>query len=259
MDRRRLILTLVVYLVATLAAAPLAFHAGRAKGARIPIVFHAEPTPLVDYAPAAVAPTWNCAQFSGFPGIRQFDRIQDCRPPSGAGASALKRYAALARPSSFKRSGPLSDATVAAIAETVVSPAGGSSGGGPGAKTPPAPLLAEPFSLALAPSGRNASGGGFSPPSIPTSGLPDALIPLGANGAPGQDDGAPDRPDDGFDPVSDPGDEDDPDGGNPFGDPDPLDPSSDPAVVPVPPALPLLLSGLLGLAAISRKGGRRKP
>lgn len=229
MNRRRLIAALTLSLIATLVAAPMAFQVGLANGRNAFGAEFAEPFDLASRAGpvAGKADFWDCDQPIRLPAVRVFDRVQDCRPESGrgvaayvfpAGIDALADHAAVA-PKAKRRQGQLNRAVAATIA-----------GAGPqaSAQAPAeAPLQGNPgtpFSLAMAP----AAAGALGPPSLGGEpGLPGVLIP---NGFLGQ-----------FIPA-------------------PVDPSGPPETglteVPLPAALPILLTGVLGLGFASRRGRR---
>lgn len=219
MPRRRVILTLVVYFFATIVAAPIAFQIGAARGGRL--VASADFAGGDAPSASATATSFECASFVGFPGIRQFDRIQDCRPPSKD--TGWRAPSAAVATGKSRRNGPLARAAVAAIARGSANGGDGGlngglngsaeagAGGAPGAGGPFSGAFggpfSGPFSLALAPDGAGGKAGG---PTIPGGGgLPGYLI---ANGL-----AAPSGPD------------------------------AAPLETPIPGALPLLLTGLIAL------------
>ncbi len=241
MARRRLILTLILFLFATLAAAPVAFHAGLAHGARFlaPIEF------IIDYrrlTPEATADFWHCRQLSGFPGLRQFDRIQDCRPQSDGAAKPVR----------LASSGNLSRATAAAIARIPVIPASAS----PSAQAGPGGVSGVFGGPALVTASVGAPGDNANAPGVFPPGLPSNIIPYGAFGGspgsplpvgPGPEGPASETP--GEDQAVEPElvfELPDEEGG-------PTGPPAEPLTTPLPPALPLFLAGLFGLRALSRR------
>jgi hypothetical protein len=217
MSRRRVALSLVVFLVAFCIAVPLAFQIGAARGKGLRPAF-TDHTAL-EAAPIEAIGTrkfWDCYRQVRLPAVRGFDHIQDCRPP-GEGGQGWRRYAA-AGPEGYKkkassrpRNRPLSDA----VATKIAAPDGSAqriAGYQPlGFDTP--------LDLALAPS----AGGPGSPWGPAAFAPPNNLIPPGY----------------------------------PIPTLDPEIPPAPPIETPIPGALPLLLTGLLGLGAAARR--KRRP
>lgn len=223
MRRSRLILTLTLYFVAISIAGPAAFQIGKAAGRSLRV--DAFPGPFVVAGPAdasgGVADFFDCDGRIRLPALRQFDRIQDCRPEglggrgwtkaaAGAERRLAPRRSALAR--SLIRSiaeGPRAGAAGPSDSKLLISDAGAAAGGRPSG------------SLAL-----TAPGGGFSGPSFPGGGgLPGNLI-----AAIDQDE---------------------------FGEPPSFDPgpgiSTAAPEVPAPPALILVATGAAALRLASRR------
>lgn len=210
MNRRRLALGLVAFIAILCVGAPVAFQIGKAEGAGR--------TPRYAYYPMETASGgrgtehfWDCYRQVRLPALRQFDRMQDCRPPGeGGGIRHAAREGQSYRGPSRIRNGALSRALAASIA-------GGEpriAGIQPEVPSPPVSLAMALDPLASPTSGPFAAG----PPQMPGN-----LIPPGMGG--------------GFIPP-----------GNP------QDPEPPPATpVPIPGALPLLISGLIALTAARRR------
>ncbi|NWG70726.1 MAG: hypothetical protein HXY23_03830 [Parvularculaceae bacterium] len=169
MNRRRVALGLIAFLALVCVGVPVAFQIGMAEGAsRSPRLDRN----LVeqDFGARGTTDFWDCYREVRLPALRQFDRMQDCRPPGEGGHAhhaTVERHAY--RGPSRIRNGALSRALTAAIA-----------GGEPvlAGDLPQVPVA--PFSLALAPD----------PLADPTSGpfaadspqMPGVLIPPGFGG-----------------------------------------------------------------------------
>lgn len=214
MTRPRAATALILFLVALCIGVPVAFQAGLANAVM------KGPVPKYLFGPAEYASGtrdfYDCYRNVRLPALRQFDRIQDCRPPGETSGTGI--YARADRPrkpwtrSSSSRKGPLTRAFAATVA------------GGPAHPTKIAgaqPIATgAPFDIAMAPGMGTAAV--FGPPLVPTGQSPGNLIPPGFIGtlAP------------------------------------PVNPGAPPAPVvetPLPAGLPLLVTGIIGLGAAVRR------
>lgn len=242
---------LVIYFaLITSVCAPLAYFAGKDRGAFDAGAAMLDPslfdTPA-DYESLVTALRSGAGCGKGEPGVERYGAWEVyCGPGSGTGdsdASGAQHLAAAERPGGAGRArsgndGPLQKAVLLALAgsETAGTDAG------PG----------NPFSLALAPDGNPA--GGLGPGTVlPPGGFPGVLVPGGGysptppsgppSGPPaGPPSGPPSQPP--FTPPFEP--PPGPPSGPPGTEPPPL-------VTPLPPALPLMIAGLGGLYAASRR------
>ncbi len=236
MMRREVLALIIFFAMTTAALTPTAYRLGVTHGtafAAIPPVAHTNLSengaPELTPGPIAMRrlTALDCPNL-GQPGSIARPGIEiDCLPAAGAHAAPV--LAATPKLSSGTRAGSsagnLTTAMVSAIAD---GPVGADSG-------PHEGVLGAPIGLALAPDGKPGADGFF-----PSSALPGTLIPLGLTSQP---------PPPGN--MTPPGD-------GPIGDP-PEDTIDDPfedlpdMVVPLPAGFALMLTGLLGLFAASRK------
>lgn len=164
MNRRRVAISLVAFLALLCVGAPIAFQIGMARGE--------SEARRYDFYPREVAAKghgtehfWDCYRQVRLPALRQFDRMQDCRPP-GEGGEVRHAWGdrQTYRGPSRVRNGPLSKAFTALIAGEEPRIAGIQ----PEVPAPPATLA-----MAFDPLADPASG----PFANPGSGIPGNLIP----------------------------------------------------------------------------------
>lgn len=199
MTRRRIGLGIILFLLATTAAAPVAFWVSQRGGDADYDADYEEsrrPGEFVDMTDAV----WDCYQFGDWDGLRTYDRLRECGPGYGKPSRVIEAYLGPAgRPAG--KGGPLQLASARAVAQGMPAVDDGIPFIPGGAK------MADPIMAALEP-----AGGGSSPLAGLTGGNPSILI---ANGV-----------------LPDP--------------------------VPVPGALPLLLTGLAGLGALRHAKGKAR-
>lgn len=223
LSRRSALALLLYFALITSVCAPLAYFAGKDRGAFDAQAAAFDPslfeTPA-DYASLVKALRSGAGCGRGDPGVERYGAWEVyCGPASAGGdpeALGASHLAAAARPGGAGRArsgqdGPLQKAVLRALA----------GGGAAGTQSDPG----NPLSLALAPDAH--PGGRLGPGSVPPSGgFPGFLVPGGGVYTP------PPGP--------------------------PAEPPSEPPVLvtPVPPALPLMLAGLGGVYAASRRRKR---
>ncbi len=260
--RSALALTIYVAMVTSLCA-PLAYYAGKARGENLasasldPSQIETDTAP--DYASLVKAQRAGArCGGAGDPGVERRGLWEVfCHPyqpgeaPGGGDLVAQNHLAAPERPRILARSAPrqgdapLQKAMIRALSQ------------GDGAGVGPAdPYPGDPFALAMAP-GLAPGGSGLGPGTVPPAGgFPGVLIP-GYGGLPatppisGPPDGPPSGPPSGP-PVGPPS-------GPPSGPPTgpPTGPPEPPVLVtPLPGALPLMLAGLGGIIAATRRRPR---
>ena len=270
--RRSAAALILAFLLISAALAPVAYRMGRAQGAALA----ADPSQIGTFAPDVAfsgETTTDCKLLGPASSILGRNAIVDCLPERGRGERAV--IIAAREPRETKtifdipirpRETPLENAVMAAVA---------GQGGGPGSGA------GNPMHLAMAPNGAPPPAGsifdgatGWPSGGGGGGGIPPRLIPGGAGDNPPQG-----EPPDGDGPSGNPGpsdppgntppgnnntppgDDGPPDGGPedeippvfeiPDGTPDPIDPPD--LVTPVPGALPLMLTGLLGFLFARRR------
>jgi len=257
--RRALGALILAFLLITAALAPVAYRMGKAHSAALP----EGPSQTGTVGPAAAfsgATTTDCGLLGPSSSIHAPNVIVDCMEEGGAGIFA----AAERRPRETKtifdtpirpRETPLENAVMTAVAAQGVGQGAGPGGG-------------NPLHLAMAPDGAPATAGSIFEGATgwPAGGgggggggIPPRLIP-GAAGAqsdsnpPSATDETPagDGPRNPLPPINEPEDEPPPPFEIPDGTPDPVDPPD--LVTPLPGALPLMLTGLLGFLFARRRG-----
>jgi len=234
MKRREILALIIFFAMTTAGLTPTAYRLGVSHSAAFaaqipqggPVLSENGAERLVGQRRVSVT---DCPALGPPAGIARPPGVQiDCLPAHAGQAAAI------AEPKRNDGNGNLSRALVAAIADGPTNAAGA-------ADTTPASTgregageaeIGSPINLALAPDGANGSSG--KPGLFPNGGLPNSLIPVGLApllGPPGQD------------PPE-----------NPIGGPidDPFDDMPD-VVVPVPPGIALMFTGLIGFFAALRK------
>jgi hypothetical protein len=243
MKRREVLALIIFFAMTTAALTPTAYRLGVTHGtAFAAIIPAARPNLSENGAPSTSGPittrrltAQDCPTLGQPGGIARPGIEIDCLPAPGAHTEPAFAVAPKLSARAGSGAGNLTTAMVSAIA--------GGDAGAAGTQTNP---IGSPINLALAPDGKPGKAG-----FIPDGGFPGSLIPVGLTAqAPPPVNITP--PGEGP-PVAPPA---DPIG--PIGDP-PEDPFDDPfedlpeMVVPLPAGLPLMLTGLLGLFAASRK------
>ncbi len=256
--RRSAAAVILAFLLITAASAPVVYRMGKAHSAALP----EDPSQTGTFGPAVAfsgATTTDCGLLGPSSSIHSSNVIVDCLEQGGHGDEIVVA-AAERRPRETKtifdipikpRETPLEKAVMAAVAGQGAGPGGG---GG------------NPLHLAMAPDGSPATAGsifegatGWPGGGGGGNGIPPRLIPGGAalqdNGDPPSTTdetppgGGPRTP---LPPINEPEDELPPPFEIPDGTPDPTDPPD--LVTPVPGALPLMLTGLLGFLFARRRG-----
>jgi hypothetical protein len=236
MKRREVLALIIFFAMTTAALTPTAYRLGVTHGTAFAAIAPvARPNLSKNGATSGPITTrrltaQDCPSL-GLPGGIARSGIEiDCLP--SAGAHSEPAFAAAPNLSSETRTGADAGNLTTAMVSAITNGQAGTTGG------QRETVLGSPIGLALAPDVKPGAAGLF-----PSSGLPDSLIPLGltsqapppGNNPPG--DGPSDDPP--ADPIDDPID-------------DPFEDLPD-MVVPLPAGLPLMLTGLLGLFAASRK------
>jgi hypothetical protein len=166
MNRRRIGLGIFLFLIATTAAAPVAFWiGGRAAFSDYDEDYEASRRPgeFVDMTDAL----WDCDQFGDFDGLRTYDRVRGCGPGYGRPGRLIRAYYGPSRPD-----GPLQLATARAISKGSFAP--------PDSSAPVSPI-GDPISAALAPlassDGPFFGGDSAPPPYVLVSNAPPLTTP----------------------------------------------------------------------------------
>lgn len=242
---------ILAFLLITAASTPVVYRMGKAHSAALP----EDPSQTGTFGSAVVfsgATTTDCGLLGPSSSIHSSNVIVDCLEQGGGGTLVA---AAERRPRETKtifdipirpRETPLENAVITAVA---------GQGGAPGAGA------GNPLRLAMAPDGAPATAGSIFegatgwPSGGGGGGIPPRLIPGG--GAPQGDSNPPSTPPgDGprtpMPPINEPEGELPPPFEIPDGTLDPVDPPD--LVTPVPGALPLMLTGLLGFLFARRRG-----
>jgi len=115
MNRRRIATGLVVFIAIMCAGAPIAFQIGKAEGAGRTPRHNFYPREAAAFSGRGTEHFWDCYRQVRLPALRQFDRMQDCRPP-GEGSTARHAEHQKYRGPSRLRNGALSKALAASIA-----------------------------------------------------------------------------------------------------------------------------------------------
>ncbi|MEM9617394.1 MAG: hypothetical protein AAF936_05480 [Pseudomonadota bacterium] len=266
MKRRALVAISLSFLLATAAFAPVAFRLGKSQGA-ISLAGPSQNETVFADMTGRNGDSAGCGLLGNPASIRHPNIIVDCRP-QGKGAAQIiaavpprREVKTIFDAPMTRRETPLDRAVLAAVTGKGAGPAG----------TP-----GNPLSLALAPDAPSPAGSVFATAGVPGGGgglpgigAPQNLIPPAGNGTPGNN---PNEPAPSAGPDGDKGELGDPGPGNPpktnkprpdddptppvFEIPDeaPEDPYETPDLVtPVPAALPLMVTGLLGLFAAHRR------
>ena len=250
---------ILAFLLITAASAPVVYRIGKAHSAALP----EDPSQTGTFGPAVAfsgATTTDCGLLGAASSIHSPNVIVDCLEQGGRGGGTLVA-AAERRPRETKtifdipikpRETPLENAVITAVA---------GQGGGPGAGA------GNPLRLAMAPDGAPAtagsifegatgwpSGGGGGGGGIPPRLIPGGGALQGDSNPPSTLDETPagEGPRNPLPPIDEPEDELPPPFEIPDGTPDPVDPPD--LVTPVPGALPLMLTGLLGFLFACRRG-----
>ncbi len=246
MKRREVLALIIFFAMTTAALTPTAYRLGVTHGTAFAAM---APPARANLSENGAQPTsrpialrrltaQNCPTLGQPGGIARPGIEIDCLPAPGGHTAPSFAAAPLSSRAGAGSAGNLTTAMVSAIANGNAGTAGAA-----GIQTSP---IGSPIGLALAPDGKPGKAG-----FIPGDGLAGSLIPLGlAVQTPPPGNTAPPGQDPPVTPPADPI--------GPIGDP-PEDPFDDPfddlpeMVVPLPAGLPLMLTGLIGLFAASRK------
>ncbi len=263
MKRRALVAISLSFLLATAAFAPIAFRLGKSQGATS-LASPLQNETVFAGAAGRSGRSAGCGLLGNPASIRHPNIIVDCRP-QGKGAAQIIAAAPPRRAVKTifdapmtRRETPLDRAVLAAVTGRGAGPAG---------------VPGNPLSLALAPDAPSPAGSVFASAGVPGGsgglpgiGIPQNLIPPTGNGTPDNNPNEP-APSGGADGGG--GEPGDPGPGNPPPKTNKPEPDDDPTppvfeipedpyetpdlVTPVPAALPLMVTGLLGLFAARRR------